>query len=77
VIGRGELKIYTKKMDAIVKWHVLTNVIEVRIFLGVAQCLWNFIASVSVVVSPIDAITSNGKSVQWGNNQQKDFDDLK
>jgi hypothetical protein len=39
VIGGGELKIDPTKMEAIVKWKVLTNVIEFRSFVGVTQYL--------------------------------------
>jgi hypothetical protein len=36
-----------------------------------------FIASFSVVVAPLHAITTSGKSFQWGKNQQKYFDEIK
>jgi len=49
VIGGGELKIDPAKMDTIMKWLVPTNVYEVRIFVGVPQYLWKFIASFLVV----------------------------
>jgi hypothetical protein len=69
MIGGGELKIDTTKREAIMKWPVPTNVIEVRSFVGVAHYLRKFIASFSVVTAPLHAITTNGKSFQWGKNQ--------
>jgi hypothetical protein len=77
MIGGGELKIDPMKMEAILKWPVPTNVTEVRSFVGVVQYLWKFIASFSVVVVPLHAITTSGKSFQWGKNQQKYFNEMK
>ena len=36
-VGDGELKIHPSKVEFIVNWHKPNNVIDVRIFLGVAQ----------------------------------------
>jgi hypothetical protein len=58
VIGGGELKIDPTKMEAIIKWPVPTNVTEVRSFVGETQYLQKFIASFSVVVAPLHAITT-------------------
>jgi hypothetical protein len=77
VIGGKELKIDPTKMEAIIKFLVPMNVTKVNIFWGETQYLRNFIASFSVVVAPLHAITSTGKSFQWGKNQQKEFDDMK
>jgi hypothetical protein len=77
VIGGGELKIDPTKMEAIMKWPVPTNCTEVRSFVGETQYLWKFIASFSVVVAPLHAITMGSKSFQWGKNQQKAFDEMK
>jgi len=77
VIGGGELEIDTAKMEAIMKWIAPNNFIEVRSFFGVAQYLWKFIASFTVVVALLHAIIASSKSFQWENNQQKVFDELK
>jgi hypothetical protein len=77
VIGGGELKIDPAKMEAIMKWLVPTNVSEVRSFIGVTQYLRKFIASFSVVATPLHAITTSGKSFQWGKGQQRAFEELK
>jgi len=62
VIGRGELKIDPSKIEAIMKWPMPTNVIEVRSFIGEAQYLRKFIALFSVVATLLHAITTSGKS---------------
>jgi hypothetical protein len=65
VIGRGELKIYPTKMEAIIKWLVHTNLIEVRIFDGETWYLCNFVTFLLVVVVALHAITMSDKSFQW------------
>jgi hypothetical protein len=77
VIGGGELKIDPTKMEAIMKWKVPTNCTEVRIFVGKAHYLWNFIDSFSIVVAPLHAITMRSKSSQWGKNKENAFDEMK
>jgi hypothetical protein len=77
VIGGGELKIDPAKMEAIMKWPVPINVIEVSSFVGAAQYLRKLIASFSTVVAPLHTITMSYKSFWWGKNQQKAFDELK
>jgi hypothetical protein len=66
VINGGELKINPAKMEAIMEWPVPTNFTEVRIFVGIAQYLWKFIASFSIIDAPLLAITSSCKSFHWG-----------
>jgi alpha-tubulin suppressor-like RCC1 family protein len=77
VIGWGELKIDHAKMEAIMKWPIPKNVTEVRSFVRVEKYLQKFITSFSIVATSLHAITTCGKSFQWGNNQHKDFDELK
>jgi hypothetical protein len=77
VIGGVEIKIYPTKMEAIMKWPILTNVTEFRSFFGEEQYLWKFIASFLVVVEPLHTIITSGKSFQWEKNQHKFFNKMK
>ena len=56
------MKIDPSKMEAIMKWPMPTNDIEVRSFTGEAQYLRKFIALFSVVAASLHAITTSGKS---------------
>jgi len=49
-------------IEAILKWLVPTNVTEVRSFVVVVQYLQNILAFLSIVATPLHAITTNGKS---------------
>jgi len=62
VIGGGELKVDPSKMEAIMKWPVPTNVSEVSTFIGATQYLRKFIASFSVIATPLHVVTTSGKS---------------
>jgi len=67
-IGGGKIKIDPMKMEAILKWLVLTNVIEVRNFVRATQYPLKFMVSFSAVVAPLHAIKTSGKSFQSRNN---------
>ena len=68
VIGGGKINIYATYMQAITKWPNPTNFIEIRSFCG-----RNTIASFSVVVTPLHAITTSRKGFQWGNKEHQLF----
>lgn len=71
------MKIDPSKMEAIMKWPVPTNVIEIRSFIGAVQYLRKSIASFSAVAAPLHTITTSGNIFQWGKGKWKDFDELK
>ena len=69
VIGGGELKIDPTKLEVIMKWVMPTNVSKVRSFIVETNHIRKFIASFSVVATQLHAITTSGKSSQWGKGQ--------
>eukprot|EP00253_Pinus_taeda_P019492 PITA_19492 len=69
VIGGGQLKIDPANMEAIMKWFVPTNVSIVRSFVAATQYLRKFITSFSTVAALLHAITTSGKTFQWGKGQ--------
>jgi len=77
VINGGELKISTSKMEVIMKWSVPTNVFEVRSFIGAAHYRRKFTASFLAITTLLHAITTSGKSFQWGKGQQRAFEEIK
>jgi hypothetical protein len=77
VIREGELKIDLANMEAIIKWPIPTNFTKFRSFFGATQHLQKFRASLSVVATPLHAITTSARSFQWGKNQHKAFDEIK
>jgi hypothetical protein len=77
IVGGGQLKIDPSKVKFIVHWTKITNVIEVRIFLGATQYWRKFISNFSSIVAPLHVVTSIKKVFQWGGKKQKYFDALK
>jgi hypothetical protein len=77
VIGGGDLNIDPTNIEAITKWPIPTNVTKVRSFVGATQHLWKFIASFSVIATPLHTIITSGKSFMWGKKQHNSFDELK
>jgi hypothetical protein len=71
VIGGGELRVYSNKIEAITQWPIPTNVTEVRNFMGGYRYLRKFIIKFSTVVAQIHAITTKGKSFHRGKTQQR------
>jgi len=64
VIGHGKLKIDPNKVSAIVNWPRLSNVTEVRSFLGVVQYLRKFIVNFSHIASPLHDVTGKRQVFQ-------------
>ena len=59
------------------KWSVPTNVFEVRSFIGAAHYRRKFTASFLAITTLLHAITTSGKSFQWGKGQQRAFEEIK
>lgn len=68
MISRGEHKINTTKMKAIIKWPTQTNVTEVRSFVGATQYLQMLLESSTAMATPLHAITTRKNSFQFGKN---------
>ena len=77
IVGGGELRIDTYKVEAIVNWTAPKTVTEVRSFLGIAQYWRKFIANFSAIAAPMHAVTSVKCAFQWGSKQKKYFESLK
>ena len=65
IVGGGELKIHPSKVEVILNWTKPNTIIEVRIFLGVAQYWRKFIANFSSIDAPLHALTSVKKVFHW------------
>jgi len=77
VIGPNGIKIEKEKVDNILSWPKLKNVKNVKKFLGLANYYRRFIKDLTRVVRPINELTRKNIKWQWGQKQQKAFNELK
>jgi hypothetical protein len=67
----------SNKMEQVINWRVPRNAHDVQRFLGLIQYLQQFMPNVSAFMSPLSAITRNGRSFEWRPLHQKCFDEIK
>ena len=77
IVGGGEPRIDSSKVEVIVNWPKTNNVTNVRSFLGATQHWRNFIVNFSFIDSPLHALISVNKFFQWEGKQQEAFNTLK
>ncbi|GJT60682.1 ty3-gypsy retrotransposon protein [Tanacetum coccineum] len=75
ISGQG-VEMDPKKIDAVKDWPVPTNQRQVRGFLGLAGYYRRFIKDYATVVAPLTSLLQK-HGFQWGEMEQKVFDDLK
>ena len=66
-----------EKVDGVLSWPEPKNVKGVRKFLGLANYYRRFIKDFARVARPINMLTRKDEKWQWGEEQQKTFDELK
>ena len=77
VISKQGIQVDPKKIETVLKWQALTNVPEVRSFLGLAGYYRRFVKGFSIIARPLTNLLKKGISFQWNNLCQKAFEELK
>lgn len=77
VLSADGVSMEQDKVDAILTWPTLTDVNDVRCFLGLAGYYRKFVAGFSAISSPLSELTKNDTAWIWGTQQQHAFDQLK
>jgi len=77
IIGPNGIEIEKEKIDEVLSWPKPKNVKDVRKFLGLANYYRRFIKNFAQVARPINVLTKKDVKWQWGQEQQKAFDELK
>ena len=67
----------SKKIDTVAQWPVPKSAAHVRSFLGLAGYYRKFGWHFSEKATPLTELTKNGVKFEWGEEQQRAFDDIK
>ena len=65
------------KVSGIKEWKVPTNTMENCAFQGFANFYWCFIPNFSKIARPLNDLLKTGVKWQWGEEQQKAFEEIK
>jgi len=77
LIGPNGIEMEKKKVDGVLSWPEPKNVKDIRKFLGLANYYRRFIKDFARVARPMNVLTRKDVKWQWGEEQQKAFDELK
>jgi hypothetical protein len=76
VLGQG-LEVDEEKIKAVCEWVPPQNVRQVRSFLGLAGFYQRFVKYFSTIAAPINELTKKEVPFNWGEGQEKAFEELK
>ena len=77
VVGGNSLRVDEAKLKAILDCPIPTNVSEVRSFDGLASFYRRFVKDFSSKSSPLNDLVKKNVTFEWGEKQQKAFEQLK
>ncbi|XP_059070957.1 uncharacterized protein LOC131861807 [Cryptomeria japonica] len=77
IVGHGQIRPDSEKLQAIRDWEPLQNVHEVRKFLGLANYYQKFVEGYSRISSPLTDLLKKDRSWKWVEKQQNAFAALK
>jgi hypothetical protein len=77
IVSRDGLKACPEKPEAIRQFHAPKNVKEIRAFLGLAGFYRKLVRNFATIVKPLTELTRKDVPFNWGQDQQKAFDQLK
>ena len=77
IIGKDGVRMEKKKVQGVIEWPVLKSVKEVQNFLGLANYYRQFVKDFAIIAKPLHETTRKGKKWEWGEKQQRAFEELK
>jgi hypothetical protein len=77
VISAGGIFVDLKKVEVVLKWERLTNVTEIRSFLGLIGYCRRFIEGFSIIASPLTKLTRKEVKFIWSKEYEESFQELK
>ena len=77
IIAKGEIRMNSVKISAIVNWKALTCVKDIQSFLGLANFYQRFIKGFSQLVSSLIVFTCKNIKFNWTATEEQAFQTLK
>ena len=77
VIKKDGISVDPQKIEASVNWPTLTNVTEVRSFMGLAGYYRRVVKDFSKLAVPLTQLTRKGQPFEWNSERESAFQELK
>ena len=77
IVSEEGIQVDPKKVEVIIEWKPLRNVIEVRSFLGLAGYYRRFVKGFSMTAAPMTRLLQKNVKFEWSEKCQVNFDKLK
>ena len=77
IIGKDRVRMEKEKVQGVIKWPVPRSVKDMQKFLGLANYYRWFVKDFAKIAKPLHETTRKGKKWEWGEKQQKAFEELK
>ena len=77
IVSCDGIKMDPSKVSAILKWPNLTNVKQVRAFLGLENFYWCFIKDYAIIAQPLTDLTCKDTPFTFGDKEKGAFNALK
>ena len=77
IVSRNGIKMDPEKVNAVLKWPELTNVKQVRAFLGLGNFYRHFIKDYAIISRPMVDLTCKDVLFNFGDKERASFETLK
>ncbi|XP_012468883.1 uncharacterized protein LOC105786961 [Gossypium raimondii] len=77
IVSAERIRVYPRKIEAVLDWKHPKNVYEICNFLGLAGYYWWFVKGFSLITTPLTKLLSKGVPFIWTDAQESSFEKLK
>ena len=77
IIGEDGVKMEKEKVQGVIEWLVPKSMKDVQKFLGLANYYRRFVKDFATIAKPLYEMIRKDKKWNWGDRQQKAFEELK